>query len=640
MSGIAVLMPTPELYEQAKMIVENSKYHITSVECTTIENVILKTRHAIDLGANIIISRGQQAYEIRQCTNIPVVELVVTAQELGLIIVKAKKTVKKSEPRIGIIAWEGMLCDITYFRELYDAEILVYFQNESTSIQESVLQAIQDGVDIIVGGKSSLIYANQYGFPALELASTGESIEVAIKMAENMYTMLEEEAHNYATFSTILDSSFNGIIKVDNRGVILTVNRVMQQITGIDPEHMVGKQLTDILIGLEESAVEEIFSGKNESYYTFLNIHAEPIAIVIEGIAVNEKIVGAIVSCNRMQRMELKAERELKEQYLHGGYAAKSTLDEIERENPSLKQVIKLAKTFAQSNSPLLIEQASGMEAECFCEGIHNYRLRRDGPFVLVNLAGIEEEDQIRLLFGGLDVDGASKVSGALLKAKFGTLVIMGADKLTKQSQYYLSCIMQKKVIKNYVFGHNEIKSQFVDVRLIFCTSKDLSELVREDRMRKDFYYKIQAFGIRIPTLNEREKDREFLLDKYLDKYLRLYSHYHVLTSGAKNLILNYRWECGVIQMEAFIERMVLTVGKRTIKEEHVRSLMEELYARSDMDEVKKITKNGQDDQVFQSEEEVIRETLKHYGNHKVLTAKALGISKSTLWRKMKKYNI
>lgn len=639
MAGIAVLMPAQELYEQAGKIVEHSNYHITAVACTTIEDVIPKTREAIDRGANIIISRGRQAYEIKRCTNIPVVEMVITAQELGLIIVKAKKLVNKPEPRIGVIAWNGMLCDITYFRELYDAEILVYPQDEDSSIQESVLQAIHDGVDVIIGGQTSLIYAKRYDFPALELTSTGESVEVAIKTAEKMYQMLEEEQHNYATFSTILDSSFNGILKIDKNGVILTANRVIQQIAGRHEENMIGLRLCDLFEGLEPSAVKEVLSGKNESHYTFLNICSEPVAIVIEAITVNEQVMGAIVSCNRLQKLELKPERERKEQYLHG-YAASSTLEDMERENPSMSQVIKLARAFAQSNSPLLIEQASGTEAEGFCEGIHNYSLRRGGPFVLLNLAGIEPEDQIRLLFGGLDVDGATKTQGALLKAKFGTLVLMGADKLTMQSQYYLSCIMQKKIIKNYVFGNDEIKSQFVDVRLIFCASKDLSEFVLKDRMRKDFYYKIQALSIKIPTLNEREKDKELLLDAYMEKYMRLYSHFHVLTPGAKNLILNYRWECGTVQMEAFVDRLILTVGKRTIKEEHVRALLEILYSKSDEDEIKKILKHELTGKTVESEEALIRETLKRYGNQKVLTAKALGISKSTLWRKIRKYNL
>ena len=166
-----------------------------------------------------------------------------------------------------------------------------------------------------------------------------------------MYHMLDMEQRSYAIFSTILDSSFNGIV---------------------------GRHLLDVLQGLDEISVEEVLSGKTKSYYTFLNISKEPLAIV-------------------------------------------------EKERPGLKEIIKTAKLFAQSNSSILIEQASGVEAERLCEGIHNYSLRKGGPFILLNLAGMEQEDQHRLLFGGLDIGDSTKNPGALIKAKYGTLVLMGA---------------------------------------------------------------------------------------------------------------------------------------------------------------------------------------------------------------------
>lgn len=639
MAGIALLMPSPQLYSQAKSLPTIPNFHITAIEETDFQNVVTKTRNAIDKGANIIISRGRQSYEIRQSTNIPVVEMVITAQEMGLLIVKAKKLVHKSHPKIGVIAWQGMLCDMTYFHELYEVDILLYPQDERTKIQESVKEAVENKVDVIIGGQTSLIYAAQYKIPALEISSTGESIEVALKTAENMYQMLEEEQHSYAIFSTILDSSFSGILKTDNNGAITAANRMIRQITGRYPNELIGTRLYDLFPDLNEEAVFEALSERNESYYTFLNINSQPVAIVVEGIFVGDQQKGAIVSCNPVQRRELKPEKELREQFLHG-YAARETLDEIEARHPSLNQVIKLAKAFAQSDSPILIQQASGPEAEALCEGIHNYSLRKGGPFILFNLAGIETEDQFRLLFGGLDMEGASKTPGAILKARFGTLVLMGADKLTKQAQYYLTSIMQKKVIKNYVFAGNEIKSQLLDIRLLFCTSKDMAGLIFEDKVRKDFYYKISALSLYLPTLNERDKDKEVLLDSYMEKYIKLYSHYHVLTPGARNLILSYHWECGEIQMEAFMDRLILTVGKRTIREEHVRILLEELYSQSDALEIRRIR---QEDQVKKSplrEEDIIRETLKRYGSNKTLTAKSLGISKSTLWRKIKKYGI
>lgn len=639
MAGIALLMPSPDLYEQARKFYDKTDYHITTIEETTFQNVVSKAREAIDAGSNIIISRGRQAYEIRQYTNVPVVEMVITAQEMGLLIVKAKQFTKNPHPLIGVIAWKEMLCDMTYFSELYDADILFYSQDETTKIQDSVIDAYNHHVDVIIGGKTSLIYAEQYNIPALEISSTGESIHIAVRTAENMYQMLEEEQHNYAIFSTILDSSFNGIFKIDNNGFILAANRIIRQITGHYPNELIGVSIYDVLTGLDKQAISEVLKERNNPYYTFLNVNNQPSAIVIEGIFVNDEPRGAIISCNPVQRQELKSEKNLREQYLHG-YTAKETLESIEQLHPSFHSLIQLARAFARSDSPILIEQASGPEAESLCEGIHNYSLRRRGPFILVNLAGIDVEDQYRLLFGGLEMEGVSKSPGALLKAQFGTLVLMGADKLTKQSQYYLTSIMQKKIIKNYVFAGNEIKSQLLDIRFIFCSSKNMVKLIQQDKIRKDFYYKIKALSLCIPTLNEREKDREVLLDFYMEKYIRQYSHYHVLTSGARNLLVHYQWDCGEIQMESFIDRLILTVGKRTIREEHVQALLEELYPENEIARPYANPLVGEENKTELKERDKIAQCLSHYGNSKTLTAKALGISKSTLWRKIKKYGL
>lgn len=638
MAGIALLMPTKQLYEQAKKIVNSVQCDIKMVEYVTIENVIDKTKEAIDKGANIIISRGRQAEEIKQSVNIPVVEIVITAQELGLIIVKAKKLVAKVSPVVGVIAYQGMLCDMTHFKELYDVDIKLYLQDITSSISEDVANAMKDGVDVIIGGETTMIYAKQQNFPALILESTGESIRSALKTAENMYRMLDIEQRNFAIFSTILDSSFQGIMKTDMNTVILVANRVIQQIVGKDSGEILGHKLNEILNGIDESSVEQVISGKTQAYYTFLNVSQEPLAIVIESIVVDGEVTGMIVSCNRVQRLGVRPEKELKEQFLQG-YVARETLDSMQKDKPGLKNVIKIAKLYAQSNSPILIEQASGTEAEKLCEGIHNYSLRKGGPFVLINLAGLDEEDQHRLLFGGLDIRDSSKTAGALIKAKYGTLVIMGADKLTKQSQYYLCCIMQKKIVKNYDFAYNEIKSQFIDIRLIFCTSKDMAELIAIDRIRKDFYYQIRALCFKIPTINERPKDRELLLDLYFGKYQRQYSHFHILTLGAKQVLLNYYWEGGAVQFEAFIERLILTIGKRIISEEDVRGLLDFVYAVRE-EKREKIRKNEIHFDLIQNEDELILSTLNRYGYNRTLTAKSLGMSKTTLWRKMKKYGI
>ena len=113
MSGIAVFLPNETMCRQAEAILSKRKNHVIVNKPTTIDNVVEETRKAIELGANIVVARGHQASDVKLYTSIPTVEVVMTAQELGLLIVKAKKMVNKPFPKIGIFCWEGMLCDTT-----------------------------------------------------------------------------------------------------------------------------------------------------------------------------------------------------------------------------------------------------------------------------------------------------------------------------------------------------------------------------------------------------------------------------------------------------------------------------------------------------------------------------------------------
>ena len=162
---------------------------------------------------------------------------------------------------------------------------------------------------------------------------------------------------------------------------------------------------------------------------------------------------------------------------------------------------------------------------------------------------------------------------GAIEKADKGTLVIQSIDKMTLPVQYHFS-----KAIRSRKILYNTIEDMvIVDTRIIACTSKDIDTCRRLNRMRSDLYYVLNALKLHLPRLAERPGDVEILLDGYMKQYMEQYGRYHTLTSGARKLLLNYGWPGNSIQMQAFCERMILTVGRRTITEEYVRGVMEEV---------------------------------------------------------------
>lgn len=634
MAGIALLLPNEELMNQAEAILAEKKSHVMFVKQTTADTVVNEARNAIAEGANIVVARGHQAMEVKIYTKVPVVEIGITAQELGLTIIRARAVLNRQRPVIGIFSWKGMLCDTQYFEELFDVRIHRYLLEDTRPWGDLIEDALKDGIEFIIGGEQCVTYANRKGIPALHLSSTGESLRIAMENAENLYYMSEVEQHNYAQFSTVLDSSFNGILKISENGIVLLMNRVMEEILQIDAASAVGMHVRSVLEGLDEEILDKMLKGENDSYSTFINTSNQALVVIMESITVEGRVMGAIISCNRMRRLKWNDEETMREQFLRGN-VARGSLNDLVKKYPDLKNVIDAAKLYAQSSSPLLIEGSYGREMDAVCQGIHNYSLRRDGPYVMVNLDSVEEGKQMKILFGEENAEGTLQ-GGVLSKANYGTLVIYNVEKLSAAAQHHLLTIINKRQMASYYVDNEAV--QRIDVRIMACTSGDLREAARNGELRADLYYLLETFRITIPPLNQRKKDLETILDDSISASLNLYSRYHVLAAGARDAILSYSWEGNELQLKAFCERLVLTVGKRIITEEYVRFLLDDLYGPRI--EKKKNVLSMLDPATVMQERQQLEEVLRKYNGSRQLTAKALGISTTTLWRKMKKYHM
>lgn len=627
MAGIALLMPEEEMCNQARHLIQRKENHVVCIQQTRIDTVVAEARRAVAMGANIVVARGSQAYEVKLNTKVPVVEIGLTARELGLAIVKAKEILKKPNPRIGIFFWRGMLCDTTDFDKLFDVRIIRRDLDRERSWAGLVDEAASEGMDFLISGETCVSYARQRGIPAMQFHTTKEAIAIGLQSAEKLYEMSRIEQQSYAQFVSVLDSAFHGIMKTDQDGRLLLMNRVMEQMLDLRSEQVLGLHIGKVLDGLDQEVLGRVLAGKMDSYSTFINTRGQAFVVVIEPIAVDGMITGLIVSCNKLKRMDYSngGGDNTREQFLKG-FVAKGSLDELAARLPDLKEVTELAKLYAPSSSPILVEGKTDQELEELCQGIHNYSLRKNGPFVVINMAAFEEREQAKVLFG--DKEGP----GALVQANYGTLVIRAVDKLTLNAQLGLLRAIRRRRLSVTSIDNDYI--QELDVRLIGCTSKSLGAARRDGRFRSDLYYLFQTFRLTVPDFSQRRGDVRVLAEQYIRKYMSLYTRYHILTEEAKKAIGEYWWEGNDMQLEAFCERLVLTAPRRQINEAYVRSLLDQLYYQEEESgERKKEEKE-------MAEPQRLKETLEKYNGSRTLAAKALNISTSTLWRRMKRWGI
>ena len=367
---------------------------------------------------------------------------------------------------------------------------------------------------------------------------------------------------------------------------------------------------------------------------------------------------------------------------LHGDPAV-ATFDMLEHLFVDLKPELEKARLYARSSSPVLIEASAGPELEMIGQAIHNGSDRKGKSYAVIPLCGLTNEDQNRILFG----DPRMGREGALMDCNHGTLIIQGIDKLTLPMQSQLARVIRTKRVTSQT---NFFQYRYVDVRIIGTTSKNLTELRNKFLFRSDLLFTFRALRLRIPKLKNRPHDIENMLEFYFNDFNREYGMHHRLTANARETILHYPWDSNIMQLSAFCERLVLTAPDVVIHTGYVQSLLAELY---EQDSAIYVTESPAPAQASSSQEspalrrilnhatlsdvdsmpsaqssamavtqrtetalpsallpnipesnDIYRDLLvaclrKNNGNRK-LTAQELGISTTTLWRKIRYYHL
>lgn len=662
MGKIALLVSREEMLHQAHNILQEKKLEIQEMRVIRTENAVTEARRSIADGASIIIARGLQASLIKQYTDIPVVEIVLTAQEMALLVMKAKQIVKKQRPVIAVVGFQNMFCDMSYFDELYGIELRTYFARQGAGLPGAVRSAMEDQADLIIGGDTAVSLATQAGVPSLFLSMTEDSMRQAFSMAESMDYAMSVEKKTAAQIETISDYSFSGIMRMDADGLVAAVNPVMEDLFGKPQEKLCGQNVRTLLPSIGEEALRKVL-GEGKDYSLTMEISHVPLYVLLAPVLYESRVDGAIMSCHRVRRSVQVPPKSSEKERGQKGLPPLVRFDDILQESPAMQECIRLAGLYALSEHPVVLSGEPGTEKRMIAESIHNSGSRSRGPFLDVPCEGLTGEEQRNMIFGE---------RGAVLQAQGGTLLLRDLEYLTSANQYRLYQLIRFRVC----YGADIASLRKVSVRVMATVGEPLALLADQGRISRDLYYLLSGLELAVPPLRERPEDLSEKLEETLQDCCDRYSRYHVLTAGAKQLLIHYPWRGNLFQIESFFERLILTADRRSLDENVVRALLNELYPENTHRKVwgnedanfsasgigipgqtgqnSQILQNSQTTQMVQTTQkdqsvgalpispraQVILDTLKKYGGNREQTAKELKVSKSTLWRLMKKYNI
>ncbi|TVM03208.1 MAG: sigma-54-dependent Fis family transcriptional regulator [Candidatus Brocadia sp. WS118] len=326
--------------------------------------------------------------------------------------------------------------------------------------------------------------------------------------------------------------------------------------------------------------------------------------------------------------------------YLEGEMREKYKFEGIVGNSNAMLEVLKITSQVCRTESTVLITGESGTGKELCARAIHYNSLRKECPFIVINCGALPENLQESELFGhmrGAFTGAVKDKVGLFLQAQKGTILLDEIGETSPSTQVKLLRFLQDGEIRPV--GGN--KAIHVDARIIASTNENLEKAVESGKFRKDLFYRINVIRIHLPPLRERREDIPLLVDYFLEKILeKLKKGKRVFSEESMRAFMNYDWPGNIRELQNIIERAVTLSKNEVINVEELPLPIEEftMLARDPIEVQKR--KSFIVTTLAEQEKNAIVEALNKYGGNQTKVAQILGISTTTLWRKIKKYKI
>lgn len=631
---IACLVHKKEIADCAwRVLTENGvdwrAYHLSIEYGPT--NFAIEWAQRMEVSANkpdIIIARGLQAIHIKRNCTIPVVEIRLTAQEMSLLILQAKAIAGKEHPRIGVVGYTNTYCNMDYFGEIFDIDLHPYMvkddQGDRQALHACAKQAIWDKMDVIIGGQLAQQEATAGGIPNLYITSTGDSFLEAFRAAKNMAYAIEKEQLNSSSMMTLLDNSFSAMICFDSAGKVTLINHLAEIQLGMKPVDVTGKPVQQIINDLSSDILNSVLADGRMVFSLYIDIGQHSMVANISPIVVENHVAGGMISAQQVSLVEEMG--SVARQHQASTHRAAATLQSIGEPSTAIRRLVATAKQYASSEFPVLIFSQPGNGQERFAEAIHNQSKQKNGAFVTVNCAEITEDEQMQMLFAP-----ANEAGGLVRMANGGTLYLENIHALIPSCQQRLLSL-----VKNKLLIDTHLRRERISVRIIASSTDTLPKLVRDGQFDQELFFILNTLPLEIPPLRERKDDIYYWANQFLIRYREKYKRYITLTSGGNKQLAAYSWSGNTIQLRSFCQNLILTAKRRTIDEVDIRRLYEKMYPLLPSDVELLPQRYVSPD----SEADLIAQLLSQYHGNRSQVAAAMNISTTTLWRKIKRYNL
>ena len=425
--------------------------------------------------------------------------------------------------------------------------------------------------------------------------------------------------------SIILDSIADGVFTVDRDWRITSFNRAAEEITGVSRDEAIGQLCKDVLKAdiCEKSCClrATMKTGKpivgKEVYIIDAAGHKIPISISTALLKDKKSALLGAVETFR----DISVEEDLRK-----AITSSYSFEDIISKNQKMLNLFDILPDIAEGGSTVLIEGESGTGKELVARAIHHLSRRKKQPLVVVNCGALPDTLLESELFGykaGAFTDAKKDKPGRFHLAQNGTLFLDEIGDLKPALQVKLLRALQEKTYEP--LGATESVKH--NVRIIAATNKNLEAEVREGRFREDLYYRINVFKISLPTLSERREDIPLLTDHFIGHFNMLQKKsIEGVEADAMSTLMEYDWPGNVRELANVIERAFILCKGGLIERKHLPENISGLSAEA---------ATGAARSLREVEAQFLLAALRENKGNRAMTARKLGIHKSTLYRKL-----
>lgn len=440
---------------------------------------------------------------------------------------------------------------------------------------------------------------------------------------------------------TMLAAPDELIVVVNKNGYIENMSQAYGDFLGIQVQNAIGRHVTEVIENTRMDIV--VKTGVPETGET-QDIHGEKMIATRIPIRKNGMVIGAygrvLVRNTRELHMlhdklsSIEMELNMYKRTFEKINTAKYTVDDIIGDCSIMQDLKDSVKKVAKTNSNVLIMGESGTGKELFAHSIHAGSMRRKAPFVCVNCGSIPEQLIESELFGYEEgaFTGARKGGkiGLFPAAHGGTIFLDEIGELPLPMQVRLLRVLQDREIQRV--GSNVREK--VNVRVVAATNRNLYQMVKKGEFRSDLYYRLNVVTLHLPLLRERKEDLPLLIQMILSKISKKESLGAIeISREAMDHLLRYDWPGNVRELENVLERAInFTDAGEKIKAKNLPERITGSMVSQTVMPLKELMEN--------TEKDAIKDALLRCRNCKAKAANELGISRTTLYEKMMKYEI